>query len=294
MLLYWVAVVLFTQASSTSSSPPTMWVQKNEVWVQTSSGERQLTHDGVPKRSPVVSPSGNEVAYAVDKKTPDAPQEEEEIVLANMDGGIIWRMVREDYISTSSEELSWVDDRRIGILGCGHASCVYWILDAGSGKTLKVMRGGFDFIWSHNRKFVARRTVGYGETPEGEPLPEQDSVLLNEDDAYVYPLRTDANDASGYDRSHSHDIGGQKAPTFIWSPNDKWVAFTDMIGPEDDSYIVLVSPSGEILRETVPVDIGFDATISWRDDTHLELHTGGRIFKFAINGKQLYEVNPGR
>jgi hypothetical protein len=290
MSFWWVVLmVLFTQAAATPPAASTVSVQKNEVWVQTFSGKRQLTHDGVPKRSPVVSPSGNEVAYATDKKTPNAA-DEEEIVLVNMKGGIIWRMVPKDYISTSSEELAWIDDGRIGILGCGHANCVYWILDAGSGKTLNVMRGGFDFIWSHNRKFVARLAVSYGEAPDGA---EQDSGLLNDDGVYVYPPRMHANEASGYDRSHSHAIGGQKAPTFVWSPNDDWVAFTDMIGPEDDSYVVLLSPSGEVLRETVPVDIGFNATISWQDDTHLELHTGGKTFKFAINGKQLNEVNPG-
>lgn len=283
MLLCWLATMaFFAQGPATAPSAPTVSVQNNEVWVQ-----RQLTHDGVPKRSPVVSPSGNEVAYAVDKKTRNELQEEE-IVLVNMHGEIIWRSIPEDYISTSSEELSWIDNSRIGILGCGHANCVYWILDAGSGRTLQIMRGGFDFIWSHNRKFVARRDVAYGEAPEGE----QDAVLLNEDGVNVYPPRTGA---SGYDRTHSHDLGRRKWPTFVWSPNDNWVAFTDTVGPEDDSYVVLVSPSGEIpLRETVPVDIDFDATINWQDDTHLELHTGGKTFKFAINGKQLSEVNPLR
>jgi hypothetical protein len=287
MLLCWLAIMaFFAQGPATGPSAPTVSVQKNEVWVQ-----RQLTHDSVPKRSPVVSPSGNEVAYAVDKKTRNELQEEEEIVLVNMNGEIIWRSVPEDYISTSSEELGWINDGRIGILGCGHANCVYWILDAGSGKTIQIMRGGFDFIWSHNRKFVARRAVGYGEAPAGEPLPEQDAVLLNEDHVYVYPPTTSA---SGYDRTRSHDLGRGKWPTFVWSPNDTWVAFTDAVGPEDDSYVVLVSPSGEILRETVPVDIDFDATINWQDDTHLELHTGGKTFKFAINGKQLSKTKPVR
>ena len=287
MLLCWLAIMaFFAQGPATGPSAPTVSVQKNEVWVQ-----RQLTHDSVPKRSPVVSPSGNEVAYAVDKKTRNELQEEEEIVLVNMNGEIIWRSVPEDYISTSSEELGWIYDGRIGILGCGHANCVYWILDAGSGKTIQIMRGGFDFIWSHNRKFVARRAVGYGEAPAGEPLPEQDAVLLNEDHVYVYPPTTSA---SGYDRTRSHDLGRGKWPTFVWSPNDTWVAFTDAVGPEDDSYVVLVSPRGEILRETVPVDIDFDATINWQDDTHLELHTGGKTFKFAINGKQLSETKPVR
>lgn len=287
MLLCWLAIMaFFAQGPATAPSAPTVSVQNNEVWVQ-----RQLTHDGVPKRSPVVSSSGNEVAYAVDKKTRSELQEEEEIVLVNMNGEIIWRSVPEDYISTSSEELGWIDDGRIGILGCGHANCVYWILDAASGKTIQIMRGGFDFIWSHNRKFVARRAVDYGEAAAGEPLPEQDAVLLNEDHVYVYPPTAGA---SGYDRTHSHDLGRGKWPTFVWSPNDNWVAFTDTVGPEDDSYVVLVSPSREILRETVPVDIDFDATINWQDDTHLELHTGGKTFKFAINGKQLSEVNPLR
>jgi len=35
-------------------------------------------------------------------------------------------------------------------MACGHANCAYWILDADTGKTLRVMMGGFDFTWSHD------------------------------------------------------------------------------------------------------------------------------------------------
>ena len=76
MLLCWLAIIaFFAQGPATAPSAPTVSVQNNEVWVQ-----RQLTHDGVPKRSPVVSPSGNEVAYAVDKKTRNELQEEGDCV----------------------------------------------------------------------------------------------------------------------------------------------------------------------------------------------------------------------
>ncbi len=276
MLLCWAAMmVLLGQAPVDAASAPIVSLDNNEVWIQTPSGRRQLTHDGVPKSSPVLSPSGLEIAYATDKKTPKQTREEEEIVVMKTDGEILRRIIPEDYFSTSTENLAWIDGGRIGILGCGHANCLYWILDAASGKTLQVMRGGFDFIWSHNRQSIARRVVGYGEAPEGQELPEQDAVLLNQDNVYVYPPQ---RGSGGYNATDSHAIGQGQWPPFVWSPNDDWVAFTDMAGPDGDCYVVLVSPKGEVLREVVPVDIASDATLSWQDDTHLQLNTGGKTF----------------
>jgi hypothetical protein len=62
------------------------------------------------------------------------------------------------------------------------------------------------------------------------------------------------------------------------------------VTPEGDPYVVLASPAGEILRETVPVDVKFDAKVEWVDDTHLQLATGGRTFRFVVDRMALREV----
>jgi len=287
MLICWaVMIALLLQPPLQADSSTVVSVENNEVWLQTASGNRQITHDGVPKRLAALAPSGDGVAYVVDKDVPNnAP--EEEVILVNLKGEVLKRIVPEGYVFSAFGRLEWIDNERIGAMSCGHANCMYWVLNPGSGKTIQVMSGGFDFIWSHNRRFVVRHLVSYyGTAPEGERLPEHDAVMFNQDGVFVYPPGIGTREFD----DRSHDMGRARWPQFVWSPNDEWVAFTDMIGPEDDSYVVLVSPKGEVLRETVPIDIGFDATLDWQDDAHLQLHMGGRTFKFVINGKQLTEV----
>ena len=78
----------------------------------------------------------------------------------------------------------------------------------------------------------------------------------------------------------------------VSAPHDLWLAFTDKTTPEGDPYVVLANPTGVILRETVPVDVQFDARVDWADDTHLQLVTGGRTFKFVVESAKLREITP--
>src|SRR5882672_12524548 len=41
-------------------------IENNEVSIETSTGIRQITHDGTPKRLPVISPDGKRIVYVVD------------------------------------------------------------------------------------------------------------------------------------------------------------------------------------------------------------------------------------
>ena len=91
------------------------------------------------------------------------------------------------------------------------------------------------------------------------------------------------------DYSHSHDIGTSR-DTFVWSPDDTWVAFTDLIGPEDDWYEVILSPGGKMLRDTLPIAPDYKATLEWLDDKHLDIRSGRQVFHFAINGEQFSEI----
>ncbi|MFZ0794374.1 MAG: hypothetical protein WAM65_11415, partial [Candidatus Korobacteraceae bacterium] len=85
-------------------------------------------------------------------------------------------------------------------------------------------------------------------------------------------------------------------PLFVWSPDDKWVAFTDLIGPEDDWYVVVLSPSGKMLRDTLPVGPDYKATLEtleWRDDSHLDVHASKQVFHFALEGEKFSEIRQG-
>ncbi len=288
MFMAYIAVAALLWQTPGGSSAAS--VKDNEIWVQTTSGERQLTHDGIPKRLPTLSPSGNDLMYVVDHSQPnDAPKEE--IVLLGLEGNIRKRITPEGYVPREFERLDWLDDQRIGAMTCGHANCMYWVMNPQSGKTVQVMSGGFDYTWSHNRQVVATWGVAYlcDDPREREKgCPEHNCASLHPGDAR-YPPEGAGNFDDSYRYSHSHDIGITR-DTFVWSPDDKWVAFTDLIGPVDDWYVVILSPSGKMLRDTLPIDPDHDATLEWRDETHLNVRTSKRVFHFALKGEEFSEL----
>lgn len=285
LLAYVTLAALLWQTPANSSN--TVSVKDNEIWLQTASGERQLTHDGVPKRLPTLSPSGDSLLYVVDHPVP-LNQPEEEIVVLDLNGKILWRITPKDAVGF--DHLNWIDSQRIGATSCGHFQCMYWVLDPHSGKTLQEMTGR-DFIWSHNRQWLATLNPSYSceGVREGDWCPEHDAVSFNGGDSPYPPERA----AAQFDDSHSHNIGIDTGPSFAWSPDDKWVAFTDLIGPEGDWYVVILSPNGKVQRDTVPIDPidpDFHYTLEWLDNTHLDLDAGTRVFHFAIDKSVFSEM----
>ena len=114
-LAYIAVAALLWQAPESSSS---VSLEDNEIWLQTPSGERQLTHDGVPKRLPTLSPAGDGLIYVVDHLFANhAP--EEEIVILDRDGSVHKRITPQG-VWREFDRLDWLDDHRIGALECGH------------------------------------------------------------------------------------------------------------------------------------------------------------------------------
>jgi hypothetical protein len=258
-------------------------IDNNEVSIQASTGFQQITHDGTAKRLPVISPDGKRIVYLVDLWLTNGPHKDdsgnpEDIVETDAQGKVLRHIIPDGYIPVQFDRLEWIDNQRVGAMGCGHANCVYWILDADTGKTLKMMEGGFDFVWSHNRRWVARRFIGN----DSEPSTEVDRLMVNDDGIYPTP-----SEAEGIP-PHGHILG----ESIEWSPNDGWVAFTDVQEPQGDNYLVLASPSGVILRDTIVGDVSFDTHIKWTDGTHLEVMAGGRTFNLVVVGNELRDVTP--
>jgi hypothetical protein len=168
-LIYRIAILLlFLQAKNLKGQDTR--IENNEVSVQTSTGFQQITHDGTPKRLPVISPDGKRIVYVVGLWLTNGPNDvsgdAEDVVEADIQGKVLRHIIPAGYIPREFDQLEWIDDQRVGAMSCGHANCIYWILDANTGTTLKKMEGGFDFVWSHNRRWVARRFIGGGN---GEP-----------------------------------------------------------------------------------------------------------------------------
>ena len=279
MFLYIVILAFVLQ--TTDDPDPNIWIDNNEVWMQTATGPRQLTSDSVPKRLPLLAPDGKRLVYVVDQPSPDIRREpdQEFIFVIDTGGKPLRRIVPKGYVPDRFERLDWIEERRIGAMECGHANCMYWIMDADSGETIQTMLGGFDFIWSHDRRWVARRFVI--DTGAGE----FETLKLNE--MQIYPTPTDTDmiaRAYGRQPEHAHNLG-----PFTWSPHDVWVGFTDAQS-SDEVYVVLASPGGVIVRERLPIFPTVNLQVEWTDDAHLQLTSGIQTFKFLVNGSKLQQV----
>jgi len=285
MPIYCIAIFLLILQTSDVKGQD-IRIENNEVSIETSTGFRQITHDGTPKRLPVISPDGKRIVYVVDLWLTNGPRKDdsgdpENVVETDTQGKVLRHIIPKGYIPVQFDQLEWIDNERVGAMGCGHANCVYWVLEANSGKTLKMMEGGFDFVWSHNRRWVARRSIG-----GGDPSSELDRLMLNDDWVYPSPREDKLQRTPGGMPTHGHIIGD----SIVWSPNDTWVAFTDVQEPEGDNYVVLASPSGLITRDMIAGDVSFNAQIKWTDDTHLDVTAAGRTFNLVIVGNELRDV----
>ena len=252
------------------------WVQGHEVWVKTRAGDRRVVYDALAAEPVAASPSGDRVVYAQRNPLFDPPHcgntPQKFLVLMNTDGRQLWKIGFEEACD-DFQQFEWIDSRRIGAMICGRANCIYWIVDADSGKVLQRLADGFDFLWAHNRKWVAHRQLGLG-------FEEGDGLMFN-GDHLVYPQPLPK---TGY-----RNIGD-----LTWSPDDKWVSFGEMDHPSYDSYLVLLSPQGEVIREDLPADINSNSRVTWTDASHIEITTSRGTLKFVLRGNTLHPVAEGR
>lgn len=267
-----------TQVPSAEDSVPTApqvtaWIADHEVWIQTEAGPRRITYDAMAAEPVAVSPHGDRVVYGSlnPNFTPDCGNTPfKYVVLVSASGQFLWKAAPEAW--DDFDRLEWIDEHRIGVMLCGRANCFYWVLDASNGKTMQQLTRGFGFLWSHNRKWVAHHSVGM-TTDDG------DSLMFN-DDEDVYP---------SVDRKE-HLFPNRRFSQIGWSPDDKWVSFGEIEYPSNDSYVVLVSPAGNVLRESLPVDVQYSTTVDWTDSSHFEVKASGRLFRFVVDDGGLREI----
>jgi hypothetical protein len=279
-----IPVILALALMSPDIDPPPKykaWVQGHEVWMETDAGPRRVIYDALAAEPVAASPGGDRVVYGVintnfDVHCGNTPQKF--VVLVNASGQFQWKTALKE-ACTDFTKFEWIDAHRIGVMLCGHANCFYWVLDAGSGAILEEDFGGFDFVWSHNRRYVAHRTVGNVEL-DRYTLAETSTLLFNDARDSVYPPVKPGTQAF-YDREIIDDM--------TWSPDDAWLAFPEVEYPSYDSFVVLVSPDGKVLRDSLPVDAN-DAVIKWTDNRRFQINASGRTFKYVVDGNTLREI----
>jgi hypothetical protein len=60
--------------------------------------------------------------------------------------------------------------------------------------------------------------------------------------------------------------------------------------PSYDRYVVLVSTHGDVLRESLPVDVEYNTRTEWTDDRHFQITISKRSFKFVVDCDKLHEI----
>ncbi len=265
--------VLFQAASSNEGG--IAWIQSNEIWLQTGGAARAVVHDAAATDPVVASPDGTRVLYASLNPAFDgiscANTPRQYVILASASGQTLWKA---SLLEACQEftRFDWIDQGRVGVMLCGHANCHYWILDSSTGHQVQHMLGGFDYVWSNNRKSVARRYVFMDDADE------HSSIGFNDD----HPLYPVANAAV-------HDLPLRDIGEMTWSPDDHWLSFGETEFPSRNSYVVLVNPSGESLRERIPGKIDSASKVVWVDNTHLQMKASGHVFKFVVANGALVE-----
>ena len=83
MLIFTAILALLFQTTDTPN--PNIWIENNEVWMQTAGGPRQLTSDSVPKRLPLPAPDGKRLVYVVDEPSPDPGREPDQELVFEID-----------------------------------------------------------------------------------------------------------------------------------------------------------------------------------------------------------------
>jgi len=140
-----------------------------------------------------VSPAGVRVVYAVLNPNFDAVHcgrtPRKFLALLTSDDQFMWKAGFEEACEDSTQ-FEWIDEYRIGAMMCGHANCIDWVLDANTATRLHKYFGGFDFLWSHDRRYVARRGLGGVQLESNDGMIESDELsylLLNVNHVDVCP-----------------------------------------------------------------------------------------------------------
>jgi len=273
-------------AMSPDVEPPPKYkvrIENHEIWIDTDGGPRRVTYDAAASYPIAVSQSGDKLAFAVPggKSISEGSKPPMQVVIMSSAGQSLSKFSPEDPYFDS---LEWIDEERIGVMTSGHANCIYRVVDSNTGRTLHEYWGGFDFVWSHDRQHVARRALGpitrtddKGASFESDDLS---SLSFDDEDKEAYPPE-DPKTGRPYERILGY---------LTWSPDDKWISFPETENPSGDSYVVLVSPQGEVLRESLPVDTEYNAKIVWTDDTHFKISASKRTFYFVVENGKLREI----
>src|SRR6266567_3054382 len=95
--------ILFLLLQAKDANGQDIRIENNEVSVETSTGFLQITHDGTPKRLPVISPDGKRIVYVVDLWLTKGPRkgdsgDPEDVVETDTQGKVLRHIIPKGYI----------------------------------------------------------------------------------------------------------------------------------------------------------------------------------------------------
>lgn len=262
ILLFFVCFFFIVSIAEAVTQGKAVFIKGTEIWIVNEDGSnlKQLTNDGIDKRSPVWSPDGSNIVYYLEFKYSNPVATIKTIDNAGKE-------IRKFNVAAKGEEpvsiryiigLDWIDNARLGIEG-SIDPCMdeYRIIDVNSGQTIKSYYGA-KFSWSPDKKKNAMR----GWYPQDAP-PEVKSDYLKIEESRIYPSKEDR------EQERLQKIIHEFQSWIFWSAAGERLAFVEEIekGTERNKYLTTVFSATNTLKKiTLPSEVANVVSILWSDD----------------------------
>jgi hypothetical protein len=220
--------LLLLSVTAATAAVPTLEVRGSEIWLVREGQERQLTRDGKPKGSAVLSPSQRQVAY-VDGSTG--------IVVIDAEGRRIRSFHPAAEINSPSPcnaivDLQWRSEKVLAAECHVNPSVSEYVeTEVETGRTVRDL-WGYDFVPAPDGKAVAH-VAAYPHF--AAPFAQTNSLQL--DETTVYPLPQGTRPVAQKGMGLAPDVVKVRGRTYsgihefvhrpVWSPDSKRVALVD-------------------------------------------------------------------
>lgn len=276
------AVVLCSCAKPGAAAQARVYLAKGEIWAVGKNAEtRQLTHDGVQKSSPILSPDRKEVAYYTEGTAFNKVRSQ--VFVLRLDGAQISVITPTDPQNgtplLSVLDVQWLGTQRIGIeCSVSPSTNEYLIADVSTGK-ITARYFGFSFQPSPDGKWLAH--VGW--MPHFSP-PQAQSYYLQLNDLSVYPMKHQVRQVL---QPHWSEAIHTFVTSLSWAPDSSRLAFVDHVEPPGEFLLVLVNPEGGAVTRELSISQQTEIDVRWLDPGLVEVSNGAKHWTARSPGWEL-------